>query len=308
MTRPRSVAHFGACCGAADMIADRSRPDSRRTPRKEQRRMKYEGQAIQTVPLDGGFVELKFDLKGDSVNKFNALTLGELKEVVEGLKKAPPKGLLITSGKDVFIVGADVTEFLTHFKRSEEELAAWLLETDAIVQRHRGPRLPVRRRAERLLPRRRLRAGALGPLPRGLDGGEGRRPRDEARHLPRLGRHGPPLEDVRGRQRHRVDRDGRAVPGRGGAEDRRRRRRLRAREAPRGGAPDAPGRRRREARLEEAPRGEEGARSRSTRSRRGWSSRGRRRSSAERPARTTRPPSPRSRRCRRARGSGATRR
>ena len=44
--------------------------------------MKYEGQAIQTAPLDGGFVELKFDLKGDSVNKFNALTMGELKEVV----------------------------------------------------------------------------------------------------------------------------------------------------------------------------------------------------------------------------------
>ena len=42
--------------------------------------MKYEGQAIQTFPLDGGFVELKFDLKTDSVNKFNALTMGELKD------------------------------------------------------------------------------------------------------------------------------------------------------------------------------------------------------------------------------------
>jgi 3-hydroxyacyl-CoA dehydrogenase/enoyl-CoA hydratase/3-hydroxybutyryl-CoA epimerase/enoyl-CoA isomerase len=94
--------------------------------------MKYEGQAIQTIPLDGGFVELKFDLKADSVNKFNALTMGELKEVVEGLTKAPPKGLLVTSGKDVFIVGADVTEFLGHFKRSEEELTSWLLAADAV--------------------------------------------------------------------------------------------------------------------------------------------------------------------------------
>ena len=94
--------------------------------------MNYEGQAIQTVPLDGGFVELKFDLKNDSVNKFNALTMGELKEVVAGLTKAPPKGLLLTSGKDVFIVGADVTEFLGHFKRSEEELTSWLLEADAV--------------------------------------------------------------------------------------------------------------------------------------------------------------------------------
>ena len=94
--------------------------------------MKYEGQAIQTVPLDGGFVELKFDLKTDSVNKFNALTMGELKEVVEGLTKAPPKGLLVTSGKDVFIVGADVTEFLGHFKRTEEELRPGSLQADAV--------------------------------------------------------------------------------------------------------------------------------------------------------------------------------
>ena len=221
--------------------------------------MKYEGQAIQTFPLDGGFVELKFDLKTDSVNKFNALTMGELKEVVEGLTKAPPKGLLVTSGKDVFIVGADVTEFLGHFKRTEEELTAWLLAGRRGLQRHRGPPLPVGRRAERLLPRRRLRARALGALPGGVDGGEGRGPRDEARHLPGLGRHGPPLADVRRRQRHRVDRHRRAVPGRGRAEDRRDRRRLRARQAPRGRPPDAPGRRRRQARLEGPPRREEGA-------------------------------------------------
>ena len=74
--------------------------------------MRYDGKAIQTSPLDGGFVELRFDLEGDSVNKLNALTLGELREVVDGLKAARPKGVLITSGKDVFIVGADVTEFL----------------------------------------------------------------------------------------------------------------------------------------------------------------------------------------------------
>ena len=48
--------------------------------------MSYEGQAVKVLPLDGGFVELRFDLQGDSVNKFNALTLGELKEAVEDLR------------------------------------------------------------------------------------------------------------------------------------------------------------------------------------------------------------------------------
>jgi 3-hydroxyacyl-CoA dehydrogenase/enoyl-CoA hydratase/3-hydroxybutyryl-CoA epimerase/enoyl-CoA isomerase len=40
--------------------------------------------------------------------------------------------VLLTSGKDVFCVGADITEFLAHFKKSEEELTRWILETDAV--------------------------------------------------------------------------------------------------------------------------------------------------------------------------------
>jgi 3-hydroxyacyl-CoA dehydrogenase / enoyl-CoA hydratase / 3-hydroxybutyryl-CoA epimerase / enoyl-CoA isomerase len=93
--------------------------------------MKYDGQAIQCSQLDGGIVEIKFDLKEDSVNKFNALTLKELHAVVAQIKADPSvKGLLLTSGKDVFFVGADVTEFLTHFKKPEAELAAWLTEVN----------------------------------------------------------------------------------------------------------------------------------------------------------------------------------
>lgn len=95
--------------------------------------MKYQGQAIECLPLDEGLAELRFDLKGDSVNKFNTATLKELREAVDGLKSTPGiRGLLVTSAKDVFIVGADVTEFLSHFKRSEEELVGWLLDVDRI--------------------------------------------------------------------------------------------------------------------------------------------------------------------------------
>ena len=89
--------------------------------------MKYAGQAIQCHPLDEGFVELKFDLQGESVNKFNTLTVRELREAVDLLKAEKGlKGVLITSGKDVFIVGADVTEFLTLFKRPPDEMTAWV--------------------------------------------------------------------------------------------------------------------------------------------------------------------------------------
>ena len=36
--------------------------------------MIYEGKAITVKALESGIVELKFDLKGESVNKFNRLT------------------------------------------------------------------------------------------------------------------------------------------------------------------------------------------------------------------------------------------
>lgn len=91
----------------------------------------YGGPAVRANRLEGGFVELVFDLKDESVNKFNAVMLEDLKTAVEKIKGVSGvRGLLLTSAKDAFFVGADVTEFLGHFKRSEEELARWLLGVD----------------------------------------------------------------------------------------------------------------------------------------------------------------------------------
>lgn len=95
--------------------------------------MKFEGQAIHCSMLDGNIVELRFDLKDDSVNKFNAFTLNELREAVNQIKSdSSIQGLVMTSGKDCFIVGADVTEFLSHFGKTEEELTFWLKKTNEL--------------------------------------------------------------------------------------------------------------------------------------------------------------------------------
>jgi len=95
--------------------------------------MGNEGQAFQVLPLSDGLVELRFDLPGESVNKFNAVALGSLKQALAELRaRQPLRGVLLTSGKDVFCVGADITEFLAHFQRSEAELTRWILETDAL--------------------------------------------------------------------------------------------------------------------------------------------------------------------------------
>ncbi len=93
----------------------------------------YQGQSIQVSKLDGGIAELRFDNKTDSVNKFDLRTVTELAEATKAI--AADKGvtgLLVSSGKDVFIVGADITEFGANFQKSEEEIANWAFEANQI--------------------------------------------------------------------------------------------------------------------------------------------------------------------------------
>lgn len=72
----------------------------------------FKGSAISVQMLDAGIAEMKFDLQGESVNKFNGQTISELDQAISELEKTNDlKGLLVTSGKSVFIVGADITEF-----------------------------------------------------------------------------------------------------------------------------------------------------------------------------------------------------
>ncbi|HKI96892.1 MAG TPA: fatty acid oxidation complex subunit alpha FadB [bacterium] len=98
--------------------------------------MHFDGKAIQLTLREPGFAELRFDLKGESVNKFNQLTLGELNDCVTLLVQSKDiKGLLVTSGKGVFIVGADINEFLPNFKKPEPELVEWISKAQAVFSR-----------------------------------------------------------------------------------------------------------------------------------------------------------------------------
>lgn len=88
--------------------------------------MIYQGSSIQCTLLDDGLVELCFNADG-SVNKFDAVTLKELRVAIETLQKLPDlKAVLVTSSKNTFIVGADVTEFLGKFSLPQEQLDSWL--------------------------------------------------------------------------------------------------------------------------------------------------------------------------------------
>ena len=78
--------------------------------------MIYAGNAIQVEMHDQQLAKLTFDLKDQSVNKLNAAILVELEQALTTLSSADQvKGLMLTSAKPTFIVGADITEFLTVF-------------------------------------------------------------------------------------------------------------------------------------------------------------------------------------------------
>ncbi|ASK33472.1 fatty acid oxidation complex subunit alpha FadB [Alcanivorax sp. N3-2A] len=95
--------------------------------------MIYQGNAVSVQLLDDGIAELKFDLQGESVNKFNRATLEDLRKATDAIKSdGQVKGIVVTSGKGVFIVGADITEFTEMFAQDEAEIAKWSREANNV--------------------------------------------------------------------------------------------------------------------------------------------------------------------------------
>jgi 3-hydroxyacyl-CoA dehydrogenase/enoyl-CoA hydratase/3-hydroxybutyryl-CoA epimerase/enoyl-CoA isomerase len=87
----------------------------------------FQGKALKVSLLPDGIAELTFDLQGESVNKFNLLAVSELQQVLDLLEQASGvKGLLVTSAKDVFIVGADITEFGAVFASGPDQVTSHL--------------------------------------------------------------------------------------------------------------------------------------------------------------------------------------
>ncbi len=83
--------------------------------------MIYEGKAFKVLPLEDGIAELRFDLQGESINKFSKPAIEDLDAAIKAIKAdASVKGVVLTSGKDVFIVGADITEFTKTFEQSDD--------------------------------------------------------------------------------------------------------------------------------------------------------------------------------------------
>lgn len=92
--------------------------------------MIYSGIAIALEIDSGGIAELRFDRQDGPVNKLDRLTLNELADAIEQLQQHPEvKGLILSSGKGAFIVGADITEFSANFEMEYAPFKAWLRQS-----------------------------------------------------------------------------------------------------------------------------------------------------------------------------------
>jgi 3-hydroxyacyl-CoA dehydrogenase/enoyl-CoA hydratase/3-hydroxybutyryl-CoA epimerase/enoyl-CoA isomerase len=105
--------------------------------------MIYQGKSLSAQLLEDGIVDFKFDAQG-SVNKFDQATFKEFIEVIAAINNCTDaKGVIVTSAKPAFLVGADITEFLETFKRPEEQLVPWVKEASDVFDAFEDINLPT---------------------------------------------------------------------------------------------------------------------------------------------------------------------
>lgn len=104
--------------------------------------MRFAGDCVRLAPLEGGLVELCFDRAGGPINKLDDRAVAEFDRAVQAIASdASVRGVLVTSAREVFIVGADITEFGHKFRCSAAEVARDVLQANQIFVRFED--LPV---------------------------------------------------------------------------------------------------------------------------------------------------------------------
>jgi 3-hydroxyacyl-CoA dehydrogenase/enoyl-CoA hydratase/3-hydroxybutyryl-CoA epimerase/enoyl-CoA isomerase len=85
--------------------------------------MLMQGQSIRVESLKHGLYKVVFDRQSDAINKFDQATLDELQSAITALtnlKEEELAGVMFSSSKETFIVGADIGEFMQLFSQTDE--------------------------------------------------------------------------------------------------------------------------------------------------------------------------------------------
>ena len=157
--------------------------------------MLFSGQAIKASLLPSGIAQLIFDLEGSSVNKFDQLTLKELGEAVAAIGESDARGVIFSSAKSTFIVGADITEFTDLFATGPEAIRTWIGRANEVFNAVEDLSIPTVAA---------INGVALGFSPC-VRRGRGWISRGEAWHPARLRRHSAPAKISRPRKSNRLD-------------------------------------------------------------------------------------------------------
>lgn len=105
--------------------------------------MIHAGNAITVQMLQDGIAEFRFDLLGESVNKFNKATIDDFQAAIAAVQSHPEiQGLVVTSAKSTFIVGADITEFGANFAQGEAVIQEWLVNIHQIFNSFEDLNIP----------------------------------------------------------------------------------------------------------------------------------------------------------------------
>jgi 3-hydroxyacyl-CoA dehydrogenase/enoyl-CoA hydratase/3-hydroxybutyryl-CoA epimerase/enoyl-CoA isomerase len=89
-------------------------------------------------------VELRFDRREESINKLDTATIRELQMATELIRADMSiKGMLVSSAKTTFIVGADIFEFTALFARSADEVSSFIAAQSAVFTAFEDLPVPI---------------------------------------------------------------------------------------------------------------------------------------------------------------------
>jgi len=104
----------------------------------------FAADCVRLAPLEGGLVELCFDRQGEAINKLDDKAVAQFGQAVQAIAADPGvRGVLVTSAKDVFIVGADITEFGRKFQCTAQQVAAEVLLSNQVFVAFEDLKVPT---------------------------------------------------------------------------------------------------------------------------------------------------------------------
>jgi 3-hydroxyacyl-CoA dehydrogenase/enoyl-CoA hydratase/3-hydroxybutyryl-CoA epimerase/enoyl-CoA isomerase len=93
----------------------------------------FQGTCLRVSLNSENIAELCFDRHNDSINKLDGRTVDELGAATEVIRNAPQvRGVLVTSAKELFIVGADIFEFTSLFAAPEAQIEAHMARLNTL--------------------------------------------------------------------------------------------------------------------------------------------------------------------------------